>query len=249
MRRFILLLAFVCLASQAEAPSAIFTDPPRDTAHPMHNEAVWIPSGGVSMNGVMYAAAGAQPHPTAVIVHGLPGNEQNLDLAQTLRRAGYNVLSFHFRGSWGSPGNFTLANGVEDGQASIAFLEDAANVAKFHIDPKRIILIGHSFGGFIAARVAAAHPKIAAVVLIAPWSPAEDVPFLKVAPDKFAATAHRAFDDVEGRLGGYTDVQLAKEIMAPGYDWHLESSAPAIKNMPILIMVAKHDSPALRRVP
>ena len=199
------LFLVLCLSSRAVAQSSpIFKDPARDQAHPMHNEAVWIPSGGVSMNGVMYAAAGVPPHPTAIILHGLPGNEQNLDLAQTLRRAGYNVLSFHYRGSWGSPGKFTLANGVEDGQSAVTFLEDASNIAKFHIDPKRLIIIGHSYGGFVGARVAAAHPEIAAAVLIAPWSPAADVPFLQVAPEKFAATAHRAFDDVEGRLGGTT---------------------------------------------
>lgn len=229
-------------ATHEDRPSAIFTDPPRDTAHPMRNEAVWIPSGGVLMNGVMYVAAGVQPHPTVLNLHGLPGNEQNLDLAQCLRRAGYNVLSFHYRGSWGSPGKFTVAGGVDDGLAALAFLEDPANVARFHIDPKRVIVVGHSYGGFVAARVAAAHPAIAASVLIAPWNPAQDIAIFTVAPADFPRAAHRVFDDAEGRLGGYTDVEMAKEILAPGYDWHLESSAPAIKNLPLLVLVAKYDS-------
>lgn len=82
-------------------PGAISADPPRDAANPARNEAVWIPRGGVLMNGVMYAAAGVGNHPTVLNLHGTPGNEQNLDVAQTLRRAGYNVLSFHYRGSWG----------------------------------------------------------------------------------------------------------------------------------------------------
>jgi hypothetical protein len=33
-----------------------------------------------------YMAAGADPHPAAIIYHGFPGYEQNLDLAQTLPR-------------------------------------------------------------------------------------------------------------------------------------------------------------------
>lgn len=224
------------------APSAVIADPPRHASHPMRNEAVWIPSGEVKMNGVMFAASGTQPHPTVLLLHGLPGNEQNLDLAQVLRRAGYNVLTFHYRGSWGSPGRFTLANGVDDGQAAMAFLRDPAVMEKFHVDPKRLILIGHSYGGFVAARVAAAHPDVAAVVLIAPWSPAQDVAALSVPQANFAAAAHTAFDDVEGRLGGDTDIDLAKEILAGGYDWRLERSAAAMKDMPLLVLVAKFDS-------
>jgi len=104
-------------------------------------------------------------------------------------------------------------------------------------------VIGHSYGGFAAARVAAAHPNIAALVLLAPWNPAQDIPLFTVPPEKFAAAAHSIFDDDEGRMGGYTDVDMAKEILAPGYDWRLETSAEAIKNLPILIVSAKYDSP------
>ena len=225
-------------------PSAIFADPPRDPVNPMRNEAVWIPSGGVLMNGVMYAAAGIENHPTVLNLHGTPGNEQNLDIAQTLRRAGYNVLSFHYRGSWGSPGKFTQAGGVDDGVAALAFLQDPAIVAKFHIDTKRLIVIGHSYGGFVAARVAAAAPlSIVAAVLLAPWNPAQDIPLLTVPPEKFAAAAHNAFDDDEGRMGGYTDVDMAREILAPGYDWRLESSAEGLRNLPVLLVSAKYDTP------
>ncbi|MDO8912512.1 MAG: hypothetical protein Q8N10_08825 [Phenylobacterium sp.] len=32
------------------------------------------------------------------------GNEKNLDLAQAVRRAGWNAVTFNYRGSWGSPG-------------------------------------------------------------------------------------------------------------------------------------------------
>jgi pimeloyl-ACP methyl ester carboxylesterase len=60
------------------------------------------------MNALFYLAGGPGPHPTIVLLHGFPGNEQNLDLAQSIRRAGWNVLTLHYRGAWGSPG-FTLA--------------------------------------------------------------------------------------------------------------------------------------------
>lgn len=249
-----IILPFVCLMASISpsfllaqprpgSTNAIYEDQPRDDANPTRNEAVWIPSGGVLMNGVMLVAAGAEPHPTVLNLHGLPGNEQNLDLAQSLRRAGYNVLSFHYRGSWGSPGKFTLAGGVDDGLAALAFLEDPAVAAKFRIDMKRLIVMGHSYGGFVAARVAAAQPHVSAVVLLAPWNPAKAIPILTVPAEKFAMTAHSVFDDVDGRLGGYAAEDLAKEVLAPGYDWHPESSAPGLKNLPLLIVGAKHDTP------
>jgi pimeloyl-ACP methyl ester carboxylesterase len=55
------------------------------------------------LNAVLYIAAGEGPHPNVLLLHGLPGNEQNIDLAQSMRRAGWNVLTFHYRGSWGGP--------------------------------------------------------------------------------------------------------------------------------------------------
>jgi pimeloyl-ACP methyl ester carboxylesterase len=51
------------------------------------------------LNALFYAAAGAGPHPTALMLHGLPGKEQNIDCVQSIRRAGWNVLTIHYRGS------------------------------------------------------------------------------------------------------------------------------------------------------
>ena len=65
-----------------QVPRAIYTDPPHNVQHPARMEVLHIPSGDVKINGVAYLAAGAGMHPTFVLLHGLPGNEKNLDLAQ-----------------------------------------------------------------------------------------------------------------------------------------------------------------------
>jgi uncharacterized protein len=41
-----------------------------------------ILSHGARINGLMYLAAGSGPHPIVIFLHGYPGNERNLDLAQ-----------------------------------------------------------------------------------------------------------------------------------------------------------------------
>ena len=137
--------AFCFVASPAQAqrgaermPRAVIADPAPDAQNPASMEPLHIPSGGVAINGVIYTASGRGPHPTFVLFHGLPGNEKNLDLAQAVRRAGWNVVTINYRGSWGSPGSFRFANTLEDARATLAFVRDPANASKYKIDPARI---------------------------------------------------------------------------------------------------------------
>lgn len=114
--------AVLASACQTSVAPASLTDPPRDAANPARMEVLHIPSGGVEINGVAYLASGAGTHPTLVIAHGWPGNEKNLDLAQAVRRAGWNAVTFNYRGSWGSPGEFHFTQVPEDATAVISYL-------------------------------------------------------------------------------------------------------------------------------
>jgi uncharacterized protein len=111
MRLFFLATAVLLAVSATDyaqtVPAAIYTDPPADAAHPAGMVVLHIPSHGKLINGIVYTPAGAGPHPTLVICHGLPGNEKNLDLAQAVRREGWNAVTFNYRGSWGSPGSYS----------------------------------------------------------------------------------------------------------------------------------------------
>lgn len=111
------------LSETTQSPlSALWLDPPDDLIHPTRTLPQAIPSSGVNLNAVLYQAGGPGPHPTALLLHGLPGNEQNLDCAQALRRSRCNVLTIHYRGSWGNPGNF--ANCLSDAAAALEWLQD-----------------------------------------------------------------------------------------------------------------------------
>jgi pimeloyl-ACP methyl ester carboxylesterase len=165
-----LLAACAKPAAQQPAESGATDDPAADAVHPAGIEAFVLPSHGSGMNAVMYTASGAGPHPTLLLLHGFPGNEQNLDLAQAARRAGWNVLTFHYRGSWGSGGSFSFLGAAADAHAALAFLEDPANAARFSIDTRRIAVAGHSMGGFLAADAAADDPRVLGLFLIDPWN-------------------------------------------------------------------------------
>jgi hypothetical protein len=134
--------------------SALWIDPPNDLAHPAQTLPQAIPSCSANLNAVLYQASGRGPHPTALLLRGLPGNEQNLDCAQTLRRSGCNVLTIHYRGSWGNPGVFTIANCLGDAAAALEWLRNPANGRALRIDRQRLVVIGHSMGGFVAAHLA-----------------------------------------------------------------------------------------------
>ncbi len=123
-------------------PAAVFTDPPADAAHPARMEVLHIPTGGVQVNAIAYLASGAGVHPTVVLFHGLPGNEKNLDLAQAIRRAGWNVVTINYRGSWGSPGSFSFRGNLADAKATLAYVR--ANATTLGIDTHKLVVMGHS---------------------------------------------------------------------------------------------------------
>src|SRR5271154_3700395 len=135
-------------------------------ANPAAMQTFQIPSHGAKLNALVYVAEGAGPHPAVILLHGFPGNERNLDLAQNMRRAGWDVLYFNYRGAWGSPGDFSFSHGVEDTAAAIAYLRQPAVAKLLRLDPARIVLIGHSMGGFMAVQGGAADPAIIAIGLI-----------------------------------------------------------------------------------
>lgn len=215
----------------AEMAPAIYTDPPHDKAHPAGMAVLHIPSGGVRINGVAYTAAGAGPHPVLVLMHGLPGNEKNLDLAQAVRRAGWTVVTFNYRGSWGSPGSFRFAGNLEDARAVLAYLRDPANSAKLAIDPKRIVLAGHSMGGWVAAMTAERDPALAGTILVS----AANMGGRKMA--RAEAVALMA-DNMEA-LAGVTAESMADEVLtnAAAFDW--TPGAAGLARRPLLILTSE----------
>ncbi len=166
---FALCSALATSAALAQSvPSAISADPQPDRLHPAKMTVLHIPSHGVSINGLVYQPSGAGPHPTLVICHGLPGNEKNLDLAQAVRRSGWNAVTFNYRGSWGSPGHFSFSQILEDAAAVLAFLRDPAQAASLGIDTKRLAIAGHSMGGWVVALTASHDHALIGAIFISP---------------------------------------------------------------------------------
>ena len=170
--RLLLLLALMgfvrspAAAQTAAAPHYLTTDFGKDAKAPGSCEELTIPSHGSRLAAFMYTAPGQQLHPTLILLHGFPGNERNLDIAQSVRRAGWNVLYFDYRGSWGSEGDFSFANCVEDVASAVAFCKQQAQT--LHIDTARLALFGHSMGGWVALKALAQQPGIKKAIILSP---------------------------------------------------------------------------------
>jgi pimeloyl-ACP methyl ester carboxylesterase len=191
------------------------------------------------MNALFYLAGGAGPHPTLVLLHGFPGNEQNLDLAQAVRRAGWNVLTMHYRGSWGSPGVFSITHVLEDADAAVAFVRSADVAAKYGIDTHRIVLGGHSMGGFATAAHARTDPALLGVVLLDAWNVGADGErFAALAPAQRKARVAESMDDLGHSLHGATPDGIAAEIIAHRRAWEFQAWATDLVRRPLLVVGA-----------
>jgi pimeloyl-ACP methyl ester carboxylesterase len=119
-----------------------------------------ITSNGERMSGLAYLAAGKEPHPTILLLHGYPGNEKNLDVAQAMRIKGWNVVFFHYRGAWGSEGTFSIINAEQDVQTVLQYINDDKNAQRLRIDTEQVSIVGHSMGGHMAVAGLIDNPKV-----------------------------------------------------------------------------------------
>lgn len=233
------ILAAAPARAAAQAADPVRTDPAAGGAHPPGMEELTIPSHGAKMNGFIYIAAGEGPHPTVVFLHGYPGNERNLDLAQAVRRAGYDALYFDYRGSWGSGGTFSYQNALDDVAAALAFLRTPEARAKYGVDASRISLVGHSLGGGLALLADARDPAVSCAVALAAWNAGatgKDPRQLADMLEYFRAT----MDPESGPIRAAPDAS-AHELQLHAAEWDLTSLVPALKDRPVLLVAGTRD--------
>ena len=238
MLRIVGLAAALCFSmAQARAqpiPTAIGTDPAPDAKHPARSAVIHIFSGGVDINGLVYVASGAGPHPTLVLCHGLPGNEKNLDLAQAVRRAGWNVVTFNYRGSWGSAGVFSFGHTLEDAASVLAYVRTPVNAQALGIDAARIVLAGHSMGGWVTAETAARDPALAGAVMISAWDPGADSVTDASARARLVAGMAENYET----LAGTSPDAMADELIAHGAAWSFPPLAGKLTATHLLVLTS-----------
>ena len=162
------LLASVAFAKSPAQFDPISMEPTRDLAHSATIEELTFVSEGYKLTGLIYIANGPGPHPTVVLLHGFPGNEKNLDIAQAARRAGFNVMFFHYRGAWGSEGDYSVLQVERDALRALQFLREPDNAAKYRVNPEKLSVLGHSLGGYVALASGSQDKEVVCVGAMSP---------------------------------------------------------------------------------
>jgi dienelactone hydrolase len=133
-------------------------------ARPGWGEPIAIPFEGKSLHGYFFAAPAATSRPTLILTGGYDSTAEETFFysgAAALTR-GYNVLCYD------GPGQGAAL--IEDG---IVFRPDWENViaaviaylnGRREVDPKRIVQMGISFGGYLAPRAMSGNPALAACI-------------------------------------------------------------------------------------
>jgi dipeptidyl aminopeptidase/acylaminoacyl peptidase len=188
---------------------------------------VTFESDGHRLLGTLYLARGREPKPTALLLHGCPGLEQNADLAVALRDRGWNSLVFHYRGCWGSGGDYDLRTIPRDVTAAVDHLHAGEYPS---VDPGRLAVAGHSLGGWAAVLAAAADPRLRAVAI---YGAAVDLGALDLEPSQIDHEMTRFLATTPGEF-----VRQRDQVTA-----HLNpvDAVPSISPRPLLIVHGTDD--------
>ena len=233
----LLLLVLGGCASGGNAPfDPVTADVPEiDVQFPPVNAEISFGSGGDRLPGYLMVANGRGPHPTVLLLHGYPGNEKNLDLGQSLRRAGFNVLFMHYRGAWGAQGRFSIERLHTDVAAALTWLR--AQGRQYRVDGLRFSLLGHSMGGYAALRAGASDARLDCVVGLAAAN-------LGDYPNRTAneLASFAAYTDGLFMLNGFDGQQALRELRANQRQFDLRNAAAGLAGKSVLLVTGRQDT-------
>jgi dienelactone hydrolase len=168
----------------AAAPPVPYTPPSYVNATAFKEEDLTFGSPEWPLPATLTMPAGAGPFPVVILVHGSGPNDRDetigpnrpfKDLALGLASRGIAVLRYDKRtkvhgAKAAALGSLTVKDEVLDD------VGEAIKSVRAHdrVDPKRVFVLGHSLGGMLIPRIAAANPSIAgAIVMAGPARPLE----------------------------------------------------------------------------
>ncbi len=134
-------------------------------------------SGGYTLARHLVVASGpSERRPGVILCHGFPigpldARRSGGTFPQLIERIahdiGYAAMTFNFRGTGTSGGDFSLQGWIDDLRTAIDHLSGA-------VDPTEIVLLGTNTGGSIAICVGADDPRVSAAGLLSPRADFDD---------------------------------------------------------------------------
>jgi len=216
-------------------------DPNTGGKFPASMAPLYFVNDGCKIFGTFFSASGEGLHPTVLLLTGFPGNEVNFDTAHMLRRKGYNVFTFYPRGCWGSEGDYSWQNLVNDGAAAIKFLNSRLMKEKFNVDAENISLVGHSMGGFSALYNSINFDEIKNVCGIAPFNAGMFGQVLG-ANEQIMQYSIQQMQPAMEFVKNDSAESLLKEMIANQKEWNLLYHLERLAKKNVFVVSAKYDS-------
>jgi dienelactone hydrolase len=196
------------------AVQAVTYSPPAYASPAAYKESeVTVGTGQWALPGTLTTPVGPGPVPAVVLVHGSgPGDrdatvgqiKQFKDLALGLASRGIAVLRYEKRTRVHAdlirdlPGLTVKDESIDDAIAAVQVLRSTSGV-----DPNRIVVLGHSLGGMLVPRIAAAGPAVAGFVVMAgaarsiPKAVIEQARYLAQVDGVISAEEHARISELE----------------------------------------------------
>lgn len=238
---FSLTLQFVDPVCAAE----LATSPPQTTV-----ASLAVTRDGIPFEVAVYRPLGQPPLGTVVLLNAFPGGRiakgfspREESLAVALATAGYGVVRFNYIGSWANTGLFTWFGGVRDTEAVLRFLrmEEARTLG---IDGSRIVLVGHSYGGWVALMTAARDPAVRCVAVMASANLGIGGKRIRDNLDAYkrsVAFYEEVLSDPKHPIRAVSAMALADETIEHADAWDLLNSAAQIRSRQLLFISAGQD--------
>ena len=258
------------LASLSPSPRGTWTPPDYGDPTTFEERSVTVTTGHFELPGVLTLPKTNGPHPAVVLVHGSGPNDMDetfgpnkvfKDLAWGLATRGIAVLRYEKRShkygaqSADDPTELTVKEeAMDDAHSAVVLLTTMPE-----IDPRRIFLVGHSLGAYLAPRIASGTPQIAGIILFAANArPIEDLVVEQVRYEASLAgtvtpAIQKAIDGAEASakemrnpdLKKGTTVHLLNASLPASYVLDLRTYHPtdvaAALSIPILVLQGERD--------
>ena len=113
----------------------------------------------------------------------------------------------------------------------LAFLRDPTNARTLGIDTSRLVIAGHSMGGWVVAQTAAHDHRLLGAILICPF----DIGRVSSLPrtSLIEWTANRMQS-----LSGVTAEEIADELIGNSGKWRYQTAFPGLSRTPLLVLTS-----------
>ena len=206
---------------------------------------------GTKLEIVVHRSSAPQKRGTVVFTHGFPGGavgktgfESRKALIGSLLILGFGAVEFNYLGSWANGGEFSWFGGVQDAEAVLRFVR-SRDAAALGLDASNIVLVGHSYGGWVALTTAARDSSLHCVAGLASSDMGKTGELIQT--DKtFRNTRLAMYEEVLNASGSpvraVSASSLADDAAAHADSWSLINRASLLRSKQLLLVAAEGDT-------